>query len=69
VKKFARELSSFSTSKGAVQFPLDRPVPLGLIRKIVVFRVAENLALDEQRRERRSRRAKAARKARARAQR
>jgi len=58
VKKFARELSGYSTSKGTVQFPFDRPVPLGLVRKIVKFRVAENLALDVERQARRARQAK-----------
>jgi uncharacterized protein YdhG (YjbR/CyaY superfamily) len=30
-------------SKGAVRFPIDQPLPLELIRRIVAFRVAENL--------------------------
>jgi uncharacterized protein YdhG (YjbR/CyaY superfamily) len=40
---FQEELASFKTSKGGVQFPLDKPLPLDLIRRIVEFRVAENL--------------------------
>lgn len=43
IEKFKNELSAFKTTKGAVQFPLDKPLPLDLIRKIVKFRVAENL--------------------------
>jgi uncharacterized protein YdhG (YjbR/CyaY superfamily) len=39
---FSRELSGYKTSKGAVQFPYDRPLPLDLIAQIVAFRVAEN---------------------------
>jgi uncharacterized protein YdhG (YjbR/CyaY superfamily) len=43
IEKFKKELSVYKTSKGAVQFPLDKPLPLALITKIVKFRVAENL--------------------------
>ena len=43
IKKFIKELSGFKKAKGSVQFPHDRPLPLALIRKIVKFRVAENL--------------------------
>jgi uncharacterized protein YdhG (YjbR/CyaY superfamily) len=43
IEKFKKELSAYKTSKGAVQFPLDKPLPLALIRRIVKFRVAENL--------------------------
>ena len=39
---FQEELKVYKTSKGAVQFPIDKPLPLELIRKIVAFRVAEN---------------------------
>jgi uncharacterized protein YdhG (YjbR/CyaY superfamily) len=44
VKKFAKELSAYASAKGSVQFPHDRPLPLGLVRKIVQFRLEENLA-------------------------
>ena len=40
---FKEELSAYKWSKGAVQFPLDEPVPYELIRNIVKYRVAENL--------------------------
>ena len=39
---FQKELSVYKGAKGSVQFPLDKPMPLKLIRKIVKFRVAEN---------------------------
>lgn len=42
INAFADELKSYKTSKGAVRFPLDRPLPLGLITRIVKFRVKEN---------------------------
>ena len=40
---FEKELSIFKQGKGSVQFPLDKPMPLALIKKIVKFRVKENL--------------------------
>ena len=42
VTAFAKELKGYKTSKGAVQFPLDEPLPLDLIARIVKFRVSEN---------------------------
>jgi uncharacterized protein YdhG (YjbR/CyaY superfamily) len=41
--KFEKELSSYKNSKGAVQFPLSDPLPEKLIRKMVLFRVKENI--------------------------
>jgi len=43
IKAFQKKLSGYKTSKGAIQFPIDRPIPFGLITKIVKFRVKENL--------------------------
>lgn len=43
IARFAREFAGLKFSKGAVQFPLDKPLPADLIRRIVAFRVAENL--------------------------
>ena len=43
-KQFRDELSAYEGAKGSVQFPLDKPMPLGLISKMVKFRVKENLA-------------------------
>jgi uncharacterized protein YdhG (YjbR/CyaY superfamily) len=40
--QFAAELSKYKQGKGSVQFPLDEPMPLDLIARIVRFRVAEN---------------------------
>ncbi len=40
---FQKELSVYKTGKGSIQFPLSQPMPLELIKKIVVFRVQENL--------------------------
>lgn len=42
IEVFKYELVGYKTSKGTVQFPLDRPLPLDLIRKITLFRVAKN---------------------------
>jgi uncharacterized protein YdhG (YjbR/CyaY superfamily) len=44
VEEFAKQLSGYKHSKGAIQFPLDQPLPLDLVREIVRFRVQENLA-------------------------
>jgi uncharacterized protein YdhG (YjbR/CyaY superfamily) len=38
---FRGELSEYAVSKGAVQFPHDKPLPLDLIRRMVLFRVKE----------------------------
>ncbi|NYT04378.1 MAG: hypothetical protein GKC00_06715 [Candidatus Methanofastidiosa archaeon] len=43
IEKFKDDISVYAWSKGAVQFPLDKPVPYDLIREIVAFRVKENL--------------------------
>jgi uncharacterized protein YdhG (YjbR/CyaY superfamily) len=43
-ERFQKELAAYEGAKGSVQFPLDRPIPYGLIREIVRFRVQESLA-------------------------
>ncbi|HMU91491.1 MAG TPA: DUF1801 domain-containing protein [Anaerolineales bacterium] len=43
IEAFKKELSMYKQAKGSVQFPLDAPLPLKLVGKIVKFRVAENL--------------------------
>lgn len=43
IEQFKDELAAYRNSKGAVQFPLDRPLPLELIGRIVRYRVEENL--------------------------
>jgi uncharacterized protein YdhG (YjbR/CyaY superfamily) len=40
---FREELSGYKQSKGAVQFPIDKPLPTALIARIVKFRVKQNL--------------------------
>lgn len=43
IQSFKKELSAYETTKGSVHFPLDTPMPLDLISRIVKFRFAENL--------------------------
>jgi uncharacterized protein YdhG (YjbR/CyaY superfamily) len=43
IEAFKKELSPYKGAKGSVQFPVDRPLPIDLISKIVKFRVSENL--------------------------
>ena len=47
VRAFAGSLSRFKTATGSIQFPLDRPLPRALIRKIITFRVRESKDKDE----------------------
>ena len=42
IEAFQKELKGFTTSKETIQFPLDKPLPIALIKKIVKARVAEN---------------------------
>jgi uncharacterized protein YdhG (YjbR/CyaY superfamily) len=44
VSHFKKELEPYDTSKGTVRFPLHKPIPYGLIEKIVKHRVTENLS-------------------------
>jgi uncharacterized protein YdhG (YjbR/CyaY superfamily) len=43
IEAFKNELSKYKSSKGAVQFPIDKPLPLTLISKIVKFRMAKDM--------------------------
>ena len=43
VKFFDDDLSKYKRAKGSVQFPLDEPLPLDIVRRIVEFRVKQNL--------------------------
>jgi uncharacterized protein YdhG (YjbR/CyaY superfamily) len=43
IEIFRKELSNYEVSKGTVRFPLDKPIPFDLVRKIVKYRVKENL--------------------------
>jgi uncharacterized protein YdhG (YjbR/CyaY superfamily) len=45
IKVFSKELEAYKTSKGAIQFPLDKKNPLALISKITKFRVREDSEL------------------------
>lgn len=42
IAKFETQLKKYTHAKGSVQFPLDEPLPVALIQKIVRFRVKEN---------------------------
>jgi uncharacterized protein YdhG (YjbR/CyaY superfamily) len=42
ITAFAQEMTPYKSSKGAVQFPLDQPLPLDLITRMVQFRAEEN---------------------------
>jgi uncharacterized protein YdhG (YjbR/CyaY superfamily) len=42
IEAFKKELQGFSTSKGTIHFPIDRPVPTALIKKLVKARVAQS---------------------------
>ncbi|WP_394993064.1 iron chaperone [Emticicia sp.] len=44
IQVFKDELTDYKTSKGAIQFPLNKPLPVELITKIVKFKIDENLA-------------------------
>jgi len=48
IEAFQEELSVYRTAKGSAQFPLDKPMPLELITKIVKYRVVENLRKAEE---------------------
>jgi uncharacterized protein YdhG (YjbR/CyaY superfamily) len=51
IAAFSGELKNFSTSKGTIRFPLDKPLPATLLKKLVKARVAQN----EERNERKKR--------------
>jgi uncharacterized protein YdhG (YjbR/CyaY superfamily) len=42
IRAFKKDLMKFNTAKGSIQFPLDKPLPLTLIRRITSFRVKES---------------------------
>ena len=47
VKAFAKDLAKFKTADASIQFPLEDPLPLDLVRKITTFRVRESLKEDK----------------------
>jgi uncharacterized protein YdhG (YjbR/CyaY superfamily) len=48
IDAFQEELSNYKGAKGSVQFPIDEPMPLDLIRRIVEYRVSDNLQAAEE---------------------
>lgn len=46
VRTFSKDLKKYKPSPGTIQFPLDKPLPLALIRKITAFRVKDSLKKD-----------------------
>ena len=55
INAFKEELSTYKNAKGSVQFPIDKPLPLELIDRIVTWRVAENNQKDEDKKKTKSR--------------
>lgn len=45
ITEFAEELKPYKTSKGAIQFPFDKPIPKTLVKKIVQYRIAQDKLL------------------------
>lgn len=43
IDSFEKDLAPYRTGKGTLQFPLDKPIPFDLVKKVVIFRVKENL--------------------------
>lgn len=50
IDAFKEELSKYKGAKGSVQFPLDQPIPYDLIKRIVLYRVAESTTKAEAKR-------------------
>lgn len=46
IRAFAKELNRFNVATGSIQFPLDKPLPKMLIKKIVRYRIRESLEAD-----------------------
>ena len=48
IEAFQTKLGDYATSRGTVRFPLNQPLPIGLIREIVHYRIRRNLENKEQ---------------------
>ncbi|WP_018342058.1 iron chaperone [Cytophaga aurantiaca] len=44
IRVFKEQFTEYKSSKGAVQFPLDKPLPVKLIKEITIFRAKEDIA-------------------------
>jgi uncharacterized protein YdhG (YjbR/CyaY superfamily) len=53
IEEFKDALSPYASAKGSARFPLDKPIPYGLIREIVEFRVKETLGKADARKKKR----------------
>ena len=47
IRQFEKETAAYQSGKGTLRFPLDKPIPLDLVTKIVKFRSKENLAREK----------------------
>jgi uncharacterized protein YdhG (YjbR/CyaY superfamily) len=54
IKQFEKELKNYTTSKGTIQFPYDKPIPIQLIKQIVKTRILENEARQKLRAEKKA---------------
>jgi uncharacterized protein YdhG (YjbR/CyaY superfamily) len=43
IEAFKKEVAPYEAGKGSLQFPLDKPLPLSLVTKIVKYRVKQNM--------------------------
>ena len=51
IEAFKKELSGYETSRGTIKFPINKPIPFDLVKKIVRYRVKENLGKKNKRNE------------------
>lgn len=47
IKAFAKDIAKFKSAAGSIQFPLEKPLPIPLIKKITAFRVKESILEDK----------------------